>query len=184
MGYLHSFLLSNKSGYHISRSWGRWLFMAICGRILPRAGIVPRIHLAFAFNTPQLFSNYSECTHRRVWARTCATCQLRPFPKDVFALQSAYIPLHWVYLPEELRGRMRCCRRIWVIEGTQFVGGVFCWGIWSQNKIILGIKVIHPHKLCSNLHHSTQRQMLSLWRCSVTIEEAGILNDMIWGWYV
>lgn len=26
------------------------------------------------------------------------TCQLRPLPKDLFAMQSAYIPVHWVYL--------------------------------------------------------------------------------------
>lgn len=55
--------------------------------------------LALAFNTLQLFSNYFECMHRRFRGHTCATThQLRPFPKDLFALQSAHIPVQWVYL--------------------------------------------------------------------------------------
>lgn len=37
--------------------------------------------------------------HRRFRGHTCATTyQLRPFPKDLFALQSAHIPVQWVYL--------------------------------------------------------------------------------------
>lgn len=55
--------------------------------------------IALAFNTQQLFCNYLKCTHRLFRGHTCAmTCQLRPFPKDLFELQSTYIPVHWVYL--------------------------------------------------------------------------------------
>lgn len=111
-----TYILSSWVTDRISLSWERWLFMAgrldklsSFGRMLLWTGIISWSPLALAFNTLQLFSNYFECMHRRFWGHTCAmTHQLRPFPKDLFALQSAYIPVYWVYLEVIISKGLHC----------------------------------------------------------------------------
>lgn len=64
--------------------------------------------------------------HRRFWGHTCATTyQLRPFPKDLFALQSAYIPDHWVYLENIILTSRRAAALPKQIKMKEF-------GTWSE----------------------------------------------------
>lgn len=61
--------------------------------------------------------------HRRFWGHTCATTyQLRPFPKDLFALQSAYIPVHWVYLENIILTSRRAAALPKQIKMKEFLG--------------------------------------------------------------
>lgn len=140
----------------------------ICdGRILLWTGIISWSPLALAFNTLQLFSNYFECMHRRFRGHACATtCQLRPFPKDLFALQSAYIPLLWVSGKDYIN-----CQRGYIANANQIsknLGGKYSTvkdtrevsaGMYEFDNTVYGKQAISLHELCSSLHHRIQSYM-------------------------
>ena len=69
------------------------------GRIPPSTDIISSSPRAIAFNTMQLYSNYLKCMCRRFRGHVLAQLghvSPAPFPKHLFALQSAYIPVYWI----------------------------------------------------------------------------------------